>query len=308
MIKYYNQGSTDTQLLEIDSFKKGSWIYAESPTDVELEELIGSHELEPGHLEDARDEDEMPRLEREGEKTYLFVRFAYKNGRGDIETAPLLVVLATDFVLTMSPTHLPALDVLLRRRGQLVTKQRAKLILLILSNVSDQYDMFINQTSRQIKAIRARLRGKGITNQDLIAFVTIEDELNEFLTSLQPTNAALRRLLVGRQLRLEEDQDIVEDLLLNNEQSIEGIRSNLRSISNIRESYSAISTNNLNRTITWLTLSTILVALPNVFFGMYGMNVPLPFQRRNWAFEAIIAVNVTLLVSILVFVRRKRII
>ncbi len=308
MIKYYYQDSSDTQLGELESFIKGSWIYAQAPTDTETQQLIGDFELEPGHIEDARDEDEMPRLEREGDKTYLYVRFAYKNSRGDIETAPLLIVLAPDFVLSMSLIALPALDVLLRRRGQLATKQRAKLILLILSNVSDQYDMFINQTSRQIKAIRSRLRGKGITNQDLISFVTIEDELNEFLTSLQPTNAALRRLLVGRQLRLEEDQDIVEDLLLNNEQSIEGIRSNLRSISNIRESYSAISTNNLNRTITLLTLATILVALPNVFFGMYGMNVSLPFQHRSWAFEAIIALNVTLIVSMVLFARRKRIV
>ncbi len=308
MIRYYFQAAKDVQLREIDAFKKGCWLYAEHPTDVELHEMIANFELEPGHLEDAKDEDEMPRLEREGDKTYLYVRFAYKNTRGDIETAPLLILLAPDFVLTMSPTHLPALDALLRRRGQLITTQRAKLILLILANISDQYDMFINQTSRQIKAIRTRLRGKGIRNQDLIAFVTIEDELNEFLTSLQPTNAALRRLLVGRQLRLEEDQDIVEDLLLNNEQSIEGIRSNLRSISNIRESYSAISTNNLNRTITWLTLATILVALPNVFFGMYGMNVPLPFQKRDWAFEAIIALNISLIITIVIFVRRKRII
>ncbi len=308
MIRYYYQDAKDIQLRAVDAFQKGSWLYAENPTDVELQELITSFDLEPGHLEDARDEDEMPRLEREGDKTYLYVRFAYKNNRGDIETAPLLIILAPDFVLTMSPTHLPALDVLLRRRGELVTTQRAKLILLILSNISDQYDMFINQTSRQIKVIRARLRGKGISNQDLIAFVTIEDELNEFLTSLQPTNAALRRLLVGRQLRLEEDQDIVEDLLLNNEQSIEGIRSNLRSISNIRESYSAITTNNLNRTITWLTLATILVALPNVFFGMYGMNVSLPFQHRDWAFAAIITVNISLILAIIVFVRRKRII
>ena len=308
MIKYYYQDTTDLQLSQVDTYKKGVWIYAESPSDIEIQNLVAEFDLEPGHLEDARDEDEMPRLEREGDKTYLYIRFAYKNNRGEIETAPLLILLAADFVLSMSPVPLPALDALLRRRGQLVTRQRAKLILLILSHVSDQYDMFINRTSRQIKAIRARLRSTGITNQDLIAFVTIEDELNEFLTSLQPTNAALRRLLVGRQLRLEEDQDIVEDLLLNNEQSIEGIRSNLRSISNIRESYSAISTNNLNRTITLLTLATILVALPNVFFGMYGMNVPLPFQKRDWAFAAIIGINVSLILSIIVYVRRKRIV
>jgi magnesium transporter len=182
-------------------------------------------------------------------------------------------------------------------------------VLLILSQISDQYDGFINQTSRKIKAIRSRLRGHGISNQDLIDFVIIEDELNEFLASLLPTNATLRRLLVGRHIPLfEEDQDIVEDLLLNNEQSIEAIRSNLRSIDNIRNAYTTISSNNLNRTITLLTLATILVALPNVFFGMYGMNIKLPFQHAEWAFPALIALNAILIIAIVSFARKKRII
>jgi magnesium transporter len=169
--------------------------------------------------------------------------------------------------------------------------------------------MYINGTSRQIKGIRARLRGTGITNKDLLDFVTIEDDLNEFQSSLQPTNATLRRLLVGKQLPLfEEDDDIVEDLLLNNEQSIEAIRSNLRSVTNIRDAYSAISANNLNRTITLLTLATILVALPNVFFGMYGMNVNLPLQHKSWIFEALLTFNVLLIISIVTFVRKKRLI
>ena len=181
--------------------------------------------------------------------------------------------------------------------------------MLILSHISDQYDNFINQTNRKIKAIRARLRGQGLTNQDLIDFVTLEDELNEFLASLLPTNATLRRLLVGRHIPLfDEDQDIVEDLLLSNEQSIEAIRSNLRSISNIRDAYSAISSNNLNQTITVLTLATILIALPNVFFGMYGMNVSLPYQHATWAFPAIIAFNLVLIITIIIVARKKRVI
>ena len=183
------------------------------------------------------------------------------------------------------------------------------MILLILTHISDQYDAFIGQTTRRIKAIRTRLRNQGITNQDLIDFVTIEDELNEFLASLLPTNATLRRLLVGRHIPLfEEDQDIVEDLLLNNEQSIEGIRSNLRSVTNIRDAYSAISTNDLNQTITLLTLATILIALPNVFFGMYGMNVPLPFEHSHAAFPVIASFNLLLIISIVLWARRKRII
>ena len=115
--------------------------------------------------------------------------------------------------------------------------------------------------------------------------------------------------MAGKLLPLfEEDHDIVEDLLLNNEQSIEAISSNLRSITNIRDAYSAISSNSLNRKITLLTLATILVALPNVFFVMYGMNVQLPFQDASWAYEAIGSFNVLLIAVIIYAARKKRII
>ncbi len=309
MIKYFFKSIRSQSVSELDEPKPGTWVHAEAPTEAEIEDLAKRFKLELGHLQDALDEDEVPRLEREGDEAYIFVRYAYKAGNGEMDTAPLLIVFSKDIILTVSPVHLPAVDALLNRRTAFATTQRAKLTLLILAHISDQYDTFINQTSRKIKAIRARLRGQGLTNQDLIDFVTIEDELNEFLASLLPTNATLRRLLVGRHIPLfDEDQDIVEDLLLSNEQSIEASRSNLRSISNIRDAYSAISSNNLNQIITVLTLATILVALPNVFFGMYGMNVPLPFEHATWAFPAIVAVNLVIIVSLVIFARKKRII
>ncbi|MDB5169096.1 MAG: hypothetical protein JWO41_452 [Candidatus Saccharibacteria bacterium] len=309
MVKYYYKSIRADKIAETTDLQKGTWVHAEAPTDEELHALAKQFKLELGNLEDARDLDEMPRLDRDGGHTYIYVRYAFRDSKGGLSTAPLLIIFSGEYVITISQAHLPALDFLVRGRTKFATTQRAKLVLLILSHISDQYDMYINGTSRQIKGIRARLRGNGISNKDLLDFVTIEDDLNEFQSSLQPTNATLRRLLVGKQLPLfEEDHDIVEDLLLNNEQSIEAIRSNLRSVTNIRDAYSAISSNNLNQTITLLTLATILVALPNVFFGMYGMNVQLPFQHRSWAFEALIAINATLIVSIIVFVRKKRLI
>lgn len=309
MIKYYFKTIRSQALAELEESKPGTWVHAEAPTDVEVAQLIKRFKLDDGYIQDALDEDEVPRLEREDGVTYIFVRFAYTRSDGGKDTAPLLLVFGEEQLITITPVHLPIVDQLIAAREVFATTQRAKLTLLILSHISDQYDQFINQTSRQMKTIRSRLRGQGLTNQDLIDFVTIEDELNEFLASLLPTNATLRRLLVGRHIPLfEEDQDIVEDLLLNNEQSIEAIRSNLRSISNIRDAYSAIATNNLNRIITLLTLATIFIALPNVFFSFYGMNVDLPFQQASWTFEAILAINVIVLAALIVFVRKKRII
>lgn len=309
MIKYFYKSLRTEQLQELEKPQRGTWVHAEAPTEAELEALATRFKLDTGYLEDALDEDEMPRLERDQDQSYIFIRYPYRTKEGDMDTAPLLVMFDSEVLLTVSPFHLPAVDSLLRSRTSFATTQRAKLLLLILSNISEQYESSIALTSRKIKSIRTRLRNQGITNNDLIDFVILEDELNEFLASLLPTNATLRRLLVGRYIPLfEEDQDIVEDLLLNNEQSIEAIRSNLRSISNIRDAYTAISSNNLNHTITMLTLATILVALPNVFFGMYGMNIPLPFQKDAFMFPVLLIFNALLIIGIVTYTRKRRLI
>lgn len=309
MIKYFYKSLRTEQLQELEKPQRGTWVHAEAPTEAELEALATRFKLDTGYLEDALDEDEMPRLERDQDQSYIFIRYPYRTQEGDMDTAPLLIMFDSEVLLTVSPFHLPAVDSLLRSRTSFATTQRAKLLLLILSNISEQYESSIALTSRKIKSIRTRLRNQGITNNDLIDFVILEDELNEFLASLLPTNATLRRLLVGRYIPLfEEDQDIVEDLLLNNEQSIEAIRSNLRSISNIRDAYTAISSNNLNHTITVLTLATILVALPNVFFGMYGMNIPLPFQKDALMFPVLLIFNALLILGIVTYTRKRRLI
>ncbi|HEU4914603.1 MAG TPA: magnesium transporter CorA family protein [Candidatus Saccharimonadales bacterium] len=307
MIKYYYKSLRSQQVQELAEYKRGCWVYVEAPTPDEVDLLIDKFKLDPGHVEDALDEDEMPRLEKEDNQSYIFVRYAYKNTEGELVTVPLLFVFSDDIVITMSLVHLPCLESFLAGKIEFATTQRAKLVLQILHQIVEQYDVYINGTSKQIKLIRSRLRGHEISNQDFIDFVLIEDELNEFLAALMPTNATLRRLLRGRYIPLfEEDQDIIEDLLLNNEQSIEACNSNIKSIVNIREAYSSISSNNLNRTMKRLTVVTVLIMLPSMFYGMYGMNIDLPWQNETWFFTALITFTVGLNITLYMVAKRRR--
>jgi magnesium transporter len=308
MIKYYYKSLRSQQVKELDDYQRGCWVYVEAPNDTEIKQLVKKFDLEHGLIEDALDIDEMPRLERDGDNSYIYVRFAYKNDEEELVTVPLLFVFGKDILITVSMVPMPSFDIFLKGKIEFATTQRAKLVLQLLQQIGENYETFISRTSKQIKLIRSRLRGHEISTQDFIDFVMIEDELNEFLSSLMPTNATLRRLLLGRYMPLfDEDQDIVEDLLLNNEQSIEACNSNLKSIDNIREAYSSISSHNLNYTMKVLTVATVIIALPNLFYGMYGMNVPLPFQHRTWAGGAVIGFTLFMIVFVFWFARKRKI-
>ena len=56
-----------------------------------------------------------------------------------------------------------------------------------------------------------------------------------------------------------------------------------------------------------LTAATMFIAIPNVFFGMFGMNVPLPFEHAGWAFIFVLMLTIFATVFIFVWARSKKI-
>lgn len=309
MLKYYYKSIRSTELEEREKFQKGVWVHAENPTKDEIATLINVHGLDEGLVADALDEDEMPRLERDGEFVYIYVRAAIALPEGAFDTLPLLIVYGPESIVTISLKKLPHFATFFNGKLEFATTQRTRFMLQILNQITEQYDKYITTTSKQIKVIRNRLRGHEIRNKDFIDFVTIEDEINEFLAALLPAGATLRRLKLGRSLELhEDDRDILEDLELSITQSIETCRSNTKSIINIRQAYSAISSSNLNRSIKILTIVTVMITLPNIFFSMYGMNIKLPFADMEWALGGLLVVILLVLIIAYVVLRRKRVI
>ena len=54
-----------------------------------------------------------------------------------------------------------------------------------------------------------------------------------------------------------------------------------------------------------LTVLTLLVALPNVFYGMYGMNVALPFAEEPWAYGFVVLFTILVVIAVFVLAKKK---
>jgi magnesium transporter len=153
---------------------------------------------------------------------------------------------------------------------------------------------------------RSQLRQSDVSSVEIIRFIELEEDLNEFLSALQPQGLVLNALESGKYMKLyEDDRDLVDDIMLNTSELIELSKSRLRSIVNIRQAYDVIATNNLNKTFRRLTSIAIFLAIPTVFGGLFGMNVALPFQEYKYAFVVVV---VMIAVSMILFIRyfRKR--
>jgi magnesium transporter len=102
MIKYYYKSLRSESLTELDDYKRGTWVYVEAPSEDELDDLADKFRLDRSVLVDAMDENEMPRLEKDEDISYIFVRFAMINEDGELDTVPLLFVFGKELLMTVS--------------------------------------------------------------------------------------------------------------------------------------------------------------------------------------------------------------
>jgi magnesium transporter len=302
---YYSQArKRDLQILE--TTRAGSWVAVEGPTEADLDLLARNYGLDRDNLADAIDIYEAPRVEVYDGVVYIYARYCYPEGK-EIATEPLLIVSTRDHLITVMRTKTSIIDRLKNNTIDVVTTQRTKTILQILSEINRSYELQLTKLSRQILQLRAHMRQAELTTREFIGIIELEEDLNEFLSALQPQALLFRSLLNGKYLRLyEEDRDIIEDIELGTGELITQVQGRLRTLVNMRQAYDAIATTNLNATFKRLTSIAIFLTIPTIIGGIYGMNVALPFEKARHAFLFVLGLIVVITSAMIIFFKRKK--
>lgn len=276
-------------LTKVDSSKAGSWCHVVAPTSKELDDVANEFNLDRDLLNDATDVYEAPRVESEGSVTYVFTRYCHPQGQ-DVATEPLLIVYTSNNIVTVMRKVDTVLDRIISGHVEVLTTQKTKTFLHILEEINRSYRLQLTHVSKRILQTRSRLRRAVVSNVEFVSFLELEEDLNEFLTALQPQALVLNALQSGKYMRLyEDDRDLVQDIMLNTSELIEVSKSRIRTVSNIRQAYDTIATNNLNKTFKRLTSIGIFLTIPMIAGGLWGMNVALPLAENTHAFWIIVA-------------------
>jgi len=284
-----------------------AWIYGRDVTTAETKKLSAQYGLDDSIVSDVHDKHELPRVEYGGGTMYMFVRTADKNAAGEVKTSPLLVIATGKQFFTLSADSYLHPESIIPNLDQRKTADGSVLLLLTLNALLISYERFIRQTAQSIDDIAQRLRSHEVENKDFLKFVTIDENLNTYQTNLSATQAVLERLQANQHTLFGVRQlEVVDDMILHTRQMLVSVASYSQSVRSIRSTYTTIANNNLNQRIKTLTVLTILITLPNVIFGMYGMNVALPYMEQSWVYPAIIVFTLLLVAVVYALVRRKK--
>ena len=125
------------------------------------------------------------------------------------------------------------------------TTQKAKLFIQLMTALTRAYEHELVKMRKSVHRERTRIRNIGA--REIERLVAYEDELNDTISALVPTNAWLKQITTGNYLQLyDEDMALMQDLMVDNSQLIDSTNSLLRSLQNVRSASEAIITQNLS--------------------------------------------------------------
>ena len=277
----------DKKMTRLDSIQDGCWINLTYPTEDELNTVSEALNVDPGFLRAALDEEETSRIDTEDGQTLIIIDVpaVEKDDAVVYSTIPLGIIVTEKHIITVC---LKESSIVKDFQDGLVknaeTQKRTRFILYMLLQVAKRFLQYLKQIDKIYNYMERHLY-KSQRNKELIQLLDLEKSLVYFNTSLKANEVTLEKILRGRIITLyEEDHDLLEDVLIEVRQAIEMANIYSSIISGMMDAFASVISNNLNVIMKVLTSITVLLTVPNIIFGFYGMNITsgLPLDQFWW--------------------------
>ena len=309
MIEFYKTINSKVQLM--DKVEDGCWINIVDPTREELEYIIKELNIEPSFLNSALDEEESSRIKSEEDQVLIIVDVPITDQQTENTiiylTMPVGIIISNNHIITVAvKPHAVLKEMADGTIKNVQTGLKTRFVFMMLLRIVSRFLQHLRQIDKIQNLMEKQLQ-RYMKNKDLFQMLGIEKSLVYFSTALKANEATIEKILRGRIIKLyEDDQDILEDVLIEIKQAIDMTSTYSGILSSIMDIFASIISNNLNITMKILTSVTIVMAIPNIVTGFFGMNVKLPFEDSGyWGLSMIIVIIITITIVALKIMMKK---
>lgn len=298
MYKIVKSSDNSLDELEIDFLEKGSWIDAVAPSEEELQEIAAATNIQMDFLTAALDEEEKSRIEIEDDQILVLVDIPFLRSNKDYDTLPLGIIITENHIVTvcLEPNAVTA-DFAAHNSRMFSTFKKTRFLFQVLYKSATLYLKYIRIIIRRTDELEQHLR-QSMQNSELFNLLDLQKSLTYFSTSLRGNYIILEKLLRLRSATqsqhivklYEEDEDLLEDVIIEYKQAVEMVEMYSHILNSMMEVFASIISNNLNLVMKFLASVTIILAIPTLISGLWGMNVEVPFAENPYGFMIVLSV------------------
>ena len=271
-------------------FGDNTWININSDLISEYSSIYDTYEIDDEMIEYALDKNERAHMEYNRRTKTLVVIYNVLNlskEENHYETIPLTFIVRQNQIVTISNSQNEyIIDAIVEELEENLHWNVFNLLLHSLFVISEHYFPVIEKLNKEQQNISKLLRKK-TTKNNLFALSDLEIG-GMYLVSATKQNAVVLEQLKTQQAFKEFDdfeREQLEDNIIEAKQLVEMTDLHLQILRQISGTYNNVLNNNLNDTMKFLTVISILMTISDIVTGFFGMNVQIPLTelRYGWA-------------------------
>lgn len=278
-----------------------SWVNVDASKSHEVANLKKALQISDEMLNYALDKNERARVEYDETEQALLVIFNVphlQKNDNHYETSPMAFIMKNQYFITFVNPRTEyvekVIENLLAQDSQLTP---ASLLSQALFSISDHYFPLIDEVNQQRMVLNKKLRQK-TTNKNLLAMSDLEIGLVYFITATRQ-NAVLLEQIKAQTIYAkfsDKEKEELDDVLIEAKQAVEMTKLASDILDQLSGTYNNLLNNNLNDTMKILTIWSLLLTIPTIVTGFFGMNVPLPFEDSTIGW--LISLGISLILSV----------
>ena len=289
MITYWQQNNGEFFKSKKEDITPDSrvWIDARFVNTDEIAILQKEFKIDPEHLLDILDPDELSRLEDGDGYILTIIRLPLYDSTAETQysTIPLGIIIQENHIITLCWTDCEVLkDFTAGRVKGITLSDFPAFIMRILGRANTTFLRYLKAINRRSSAIQSELQTT-IENTEIMQLLAIEKSLVYFSTSLKSNQLLLEKFRKTKLLKLDyDDMDWLDDVEVDNKQAIEMTDNYQNVLMGVTNAFDSVINNNLNFSMRRLSILNLLMMVPTFITSFMGMNVELPLAKYGkWA-------------------------
>jgi magnesium transporter len=311
MIQFYK--NLNRQTLEIEVADTANWINVSPPfKQQEIDALSEQLSIPHDFLTDTLDIEERARYEQEDGSRLIILKTPVENkslNESDafFITIPIAVIITErSQVVTVNSFE----NVAIRRFLTTFAKRHPERPNMLVLKIFEKVVMDFMEVLKEINLRRNNFEQKlydSNRNEELLALMRIQKSLVYFLTALRSNELLLMKMERTNFLNGdEEEKEFLSDLIVEFSQALEMANTYTNILSSSLDAFASIINNNMNIVIKRLTAITIILSVPALVAGFFGMNVHFPTENTVRGFYAALAISVLLSILLSLYFNKKK--
>jgi magnesium transporter len=303
MIQYFK--NIDSQTMAIQGPEDGAWVNVSPPLkQEEFAELSSKLDIPIDFLTDSLDIDERSRFEEENNVKLIVIKTPTENNSFNESdayyiTIPICIILTHNQILTVNSFNNGAIKNFLSTFQNRHPDKKNMMVLKIFEKITKDYMVHLKEINQRRNLMEQKLYASN-RNEELLELMKIQKSLVYFVTALRSNELLLLKLERTNFLGLnEEEKEFLNDMIVDLAQAHEMANIYTNILSSTLDAFASIINNNMNNVLKRLTSITIILSLPALVTGIYGMNVPIPYSGSPHAFyiPIILSVGISVIIS-----------